>query len=38
MPGAVGTGAFWQEMIDWVAGEVDLDEALANIDEAWPDD
>ena len=36
MPGPVGTGAFWTEMVRWVNGEATLDEALANIDAAWP--
>jgi alpha-glucoside transport system substrate-binding protein len=36
MPGAVGAGAFWTEMVNYVQrdGE-DLDTALANIDAAW---
>jgi alpha-glucoside transport system substrate-binding protein len=37
MPGAVGTGAFWDEMVRWVAGEIELDRALDNIDRAWPE-
>jgi alpha-glucoside transport system substrate-binding protein len=36
MPGQVGTGAFWDEMIRWASGQIELDEALANIDRAWP--
>jgi alpha-glucoside transport system substrate-binding protein len=36
MPGPVGTGAFWTEMVAWVNGERTLDEALTNIDAAWP--
>lgn len=38
MPGQVGTGAFWSEMVRWIAGEVELEQALQNIDAAWPDD
>ncbi|NTW01457.1 MAG: carbohydrate ABC transporter substrate-binding protein, partial [Oscillochloris sp.] len=36
MPGAVGSGSFWKGMTDYVAGTVDLDEALKEIDAAWP--
>jgi alpha-glucoside transport system substrate-binding protein len=36
MPGAVGAGAFWTEMVRWINGEVELEEALTNIDDAWP--
>jgi alpha-glucoside transport system substrate-binding protein len=37
MPGAVGTGAFWTEMVNYIQrGGEDLDTALANIDAAWP--
>lgn len=35
MPGPVGTGAFWTEMVNWVTGQ-DLDTTLQNIDAAWP--
>ena len=35
MPAEVGTGAFWQGIIDWVNGE-DLDVVLPAIDAAWP--
>ena len=37
MPGAVGAGAFWTEMVNYVQrdGE-DLESALDSIDEAWP--
>jgi alpha-glucoside transport system substrate-binding protein len=38
MPGAVGSGAFWTEMVNYIQREgEDLDTALSNIDEAWPD-
>lgn len=37
MPGIIGTGAFWSEMVAWVNGENTLDEALQNIDNSWPD-
>jgi len=36
MPGEVGTGSFWTGMTDFMAGTVDLDTALAEIDAAWP--
>lgn len=39
MPGDVGSsaqpGSFWSEMTDWVTGQVELDEALRNIDERY---
>ncbi len=35
MPAAVGAGAFWTEITDWVTGK-SLDEALPSIDAAWP--
>jgi len=37
MPGAVGSGSFWKGMTDWVSGTVDLDTALAEIDDDWPE-
>lgn len=36
MPSEVGAGSFWKGMTDWIAGTVDLDTALAEIDAAWP--
>ncbi len=36
MPGAVGSGSFWKGMTDYVAGTVQLDAALKEIDKAWP--
>lgn len=36
MPADVGTGAFWTEVTDWIAGEAELDEALEGIDAAYP--
>jgi alpha-glucoside transport system substrate-binding protein len=36
MPGQVGAGSFWKEMTSYVAGAVDLDTALKNIDASWP--
>lgn len=37
MPGAVGAGSFWTEMVNYVQrGGEDLDTALQNIDASWP--
>jgi alpha-glucoside transport system substrate-binding protein len=36
MPGEVGAGSFWKGMTDYMAGTVDLDTALQEIDAAWP--
>jgi alpha-glucoside transport system substrate-binding protein len=38
MPGAVGTGSFWDEMVQWVSGDQSLDQALEDIDQSWPQD
>lgn len=38
MPAQVGAGAFWSEMVAWINGEIPLDQALQNIDDAWPAD
>ncbi|MFA9432254.1 ABC transporter substrate-binding protein [Egicoccus sp. AB-alg2] len=38
MPGEVGVGAFWREVVAWLAGAQDLDRTLERIDAAWPDD
>ncbi|HER34107.1 MAG TPA: carbohydrate ABC transporter substrate-binding protein, partial [Halothiobacillaceae bacterium] len=38
MPGEVGAGAFWKAMTDYVSGSADLDTALAEIDDSWPDE
>ena len=35
MPAEVGTGIFWQGIVDWVSGK-DLDTVLQAIDESWP--
>jgi alpha-glucoside transport system substrate-binding protein len=37
MPGEIGTGAFWSEIVSWLSGSQDLDATLTNIDEAWPE-
>ena len=36
MPGAVGAGTEWSNMIQWAAGQQSLDETLKNIDSSWP--
>jgi alpha-glucoside transport system substrate-binding protein len=38
MPGQVGAGSFWSGMTDYVAGTVTLDEAMVEIDAAWPEE
>ncbi len=37
MPGEVGAGAFWSEMVAWISGQQDLETTLNNIDNAWPE-
>jgi len=36
MPGEVGAGSFWEQMTSYVAGSIDLDTALKEIDASWP--
>jgi alpha-glucoside transport system substrate-binding protein len=36
MPGQVGAGSFWSGMTDYIAGTVTLDQAMNEIDAAWP--
>lgn len=36
MPGAVGSGSFWKQMVAWVSGGKDLDGALKDIESSWP--
>ncbi|MFW5801099.1 MAG: ABC transporter substrate-binding protein [Spirochaeta sp.] len=36
MPGSVGAGSFWSEIVNWINGK-DLDDVLNDIDESWPD-
>ena len=36
MPGEVGAGSFWTAMTNYVAGGIDLDTALKEIDASWP--
>jgi alpha-glucoside transport system substrate-binding protein len=37
MPGEVGSGSEWTELVAWLNGEKPLDEALGDIDASWPD-
>ena len=37
MPGEVGAGTFWTGMTSWAAGTVDLETALKEIDDSWPE-
>jgi alpha-glucoside transport system substrate-binding protein len=37
MPGEIGTGAFWTEIVAWLAGAQDLDRTLERIDARWPE-
>jgi alpha-glucoside transport system substrate-binding protein len=37
MPAAVGTGSFWNGVVDYISGD-DLDTVLEEIDAAWPED
>jgi alpha-glucoside transport system substrate-binding protein len=36
MPGEVGAGSFWEQISSYVAGSIDLDEAMQAIDATWP--
>jgi alpha-glucoside transport system substrate-binding protein len=36
MPGEVGAGSFWSDISSYVAGSIDLDTALTEIDASWP--
>jgi alpha-glucoside transport system substrate-binding protein len=38
MPGTVGSGTFWTQMVSWLNGETDLDSALQAIDDSWPEE
>lgn len=35
MPGSVGTGSFWTEIVNWLSGQ-DLESSLNAIDASWP--
>ncbi len=36
MPGPVGAGTFWSEMVEWVVGNTSTEDALTAIDKSWP--
>lgn len=36
MPGEVGTGSFWREMVTWISGGQDPQATLDNIENSWP--
>lgn len=36
MPGPVGAGTFWSEMVEWVVGNKSTDDALKAINDSWP--
>jgi len=36
MPGEVGAGSFWEQISSYVAGSIDLDTAVKEIDASWP--
>jgi alpha-glucoside transport system substrate-binding protein len=36
MPGEVGAGSFWEQISSYVAGSIDLDTAMQEIDATWP--
>ena len=37
MPGEVGAGSFWEQISSYVAGGVELDAAMQEIDASWPE-
>jgi len=36
MPGEVGSGSFWREMVAWISGGQDAKTTLDNIENSWP--
>jgi alpha-glucoside transport system substrate-binding protein len=36
MPGSVGAGTFWKGMTAWISGQKDLDTALKDVEDSWP--
>lgn len=38
MPGAVGAGSFWSEMVNWIANDKPAAEVLSSIEQSWPAD
>jgi alpha-glucoside transport system substrate-binding protein len=37
MPGEVGAGSFWEQITSYVAGSIELDTAMQEIDASWPE-
>lgn len=37
MPGAVGAGTFWTACVDIVSGSKSVEDALASVEQSWPD-
>lgn len=37
MPAEVGAGSFWKAMTNYVSGSADLETALTEVDESWPE-
>ncbi|WP_182112752.1 MULTISPECIES: ABC transporter substrate-binding protein [unclassified Actinotalea] len=38
MPGPVGSGSFWTEMVNWIANDKSSVDVLTSIEESWPTD
>jgi alpha-glucoside transport system substrate-binding protein len=36
MPGEVGSGSFWREMVAWISGGQEIPATLENIESSWP--
>ncbi|UOY02894.1 ABC transporter substrate-binding protein [Blastococcus sp. PRF04-17] len=36
MPGEVGSGSFWREMVAWISGGQEISATLENIESSWP--
>jgi alpha-glucoside transport system substrate-binding protein len=36
MPGEVGSGSFWREMVAWISGGQEIQATLDNIENSWP--
>ena len=38
MPGPVGAGSFWTEMVNWLSSDKPESEVLSSIEASWPAD
>ena len=38
MPGPVGAGSFWTEMVNWISSDKPAADVLADIEASWPED